>query len=758
YAEGAGKVQALTNIVHNNNLELDQRRRALDELKKIVPGYHADLTEEGRLIKDNTEALSNYLKNLEKVTRQKILQEEYEKTVAEVMEAEKDVEDAKNNTQSALQAANGNTATYKTVTRYNARTGESFEARGRNTPYGDALEAENKAQDELDKKKALQLEIEKRINNEFGIRAGKVSDENAEIRKVNESYDQLFNEIREQYRDNPTAGNERIEQLKEQQRAEIAEIRKNAKEKRTVETDETSTTNAVLTQAQFDYLQERQDKLTKKEKEMVGKGYAALSEEESKVLAKRYAKLMKADGNAANKRYQEQVRQLKEQLKTQEKEYELSFAKNEISEFEYDAKIYAARMENFRLRLEAARQFGQDETAIMNEFLDMQIKAVEKQQKEEEKILDAFAKVKRDKVKKEEEKEKQRILNSAKSLAKEQEILEQNLADAKELMNESHWKEEYDFQKWKLDQLHDLGWLSERDYQEALLNLRLSYAQKAAELVGEVASQASNFVSSLKDAELAKAEANYQAELTAAGSNAEQREAIEQAYQKKQLEIQKKYADVEMVITIAKTVANGAAAAIRAYFDGGPYAGPILAALIAATTAAEVATIVQQRNAIKSSSVNSTGSSNYSDNNVASTDNGNIGSRVITGYAKGGFTEGRTTLTTVGEKGTEWIAPNWMVRSNPILFANLEHYRNIGSHGRSGSVTSGFAEGGFAPSSPSDGMAVDGALLAILKDLKQSNEQLTRQLAQGIHADVALSEINRKQEILNKFRQKTSAL
>jgi hypothetical protein len=38
-----------------------------------------------------------------------------------------------------------------------------------------------------------------------------------------------------------------------------------------------------------------------------------------------------------------------------------------------------------------------------------------------------------------------------------------------------------------------------------------------------------------------------------------------------------------------------------------------------------------------------------------------------------------------------------MVRKNPVMFANLERYRKSGSHGRSGSMSRGFADGGFTP-------------------------------------------------------------
>lgn len=447
----------------------------------------------------------------------------------------------------------------------------------------------------------------------------------------------------------------------------------------------------------------------------------------------------------AKKAFDKRIKELQKQFKTEERELRISLLKREISEAEYDARVYSAHMENLRLRLEAARQYGQDDTDIQNEFMDMQIKAMEKHQKEEEKILDAFEKVKQAKRKKELEEEKKQLEANAKLLAKEQEILDQNLADAKALINESHWKEEYDFEKWKLDQLHDLGLLSERDYQEALLNLRLTYAQMGAEKVGEIASEASNFVSALKEAESAKLEAEYQAQLTAAGDNAEKREEIETEYEQKKLDLQKKYADAEMVINIAKTIASGASAAIKAYQEGGPYAGPALAALIAATTAAEVATIVAQRNAIKNSSAYKNGGTGSSPMVRTLND----------GYADGGYTENHTTLTTVGEKGMEWVAPHWMLQRNPVVFANLERYRKAGSHGSSGSIARGFAEGGFTGGGniASNPINVPGLSEETAKALTSAIRDLCEN---GVTAKVVYSDFKRFEERDKAFRKEIS--
>ena len=68
----------------------------------------------------------------------------------------------------------------------------------------------------------------------------------------------------------------------------------------------------------------------------------------------------------------------------------------------------------------------------------------------------------------------------------------------------------------------------------------------------------------------------------------------------------------------------------------------------------------------------------------------------MTGYSEGGDTPwAASDDTPVGiVHANEWVAPAWMKRREPVLFANLERYRKAGSHGRSGSASRGFADGG----------------------------------------------------------------
>ena len=66
YGEQESKIRLLTNVIHNQNFSYNERRRCIDELKQIVPGYNGMLNEEGKLMNDNTGAIKDYLVQLEK--------------------------------------------------------------------------------------------------------------------------------------------------------------------------------------------------------------------------------------------------------------------------------------------------------------------------------------------------------------------------------------------------------------------------------------------------------------------------------------------------------------------------------------------------------------------------------------------------------------------------------------------------------------------------------------------------------------------
>ncbi len=79
FMEEEVRVKQLSKQVHDNKLALDLRRQALEQLKGIIPGYNALLDEEGRLTRDNTAAIDEYLKR----RKQELLLKAYEEELVE---------------------------------------------------------------------------------------------------------------------------------------------------------------------------------------------------------------------------------------------------------------------------------------------------------------------------------------------------------------------------------------------------------------------------------------------------------------------------------------------------------------------------------------------------------------------------------------------------------------------------------------------------------------------------------------------------
>ncbi len=87
-AEQKGRVELLSAIIRDNNRTLGERRKALAELRNIVPGYLGELTKEGKLINDNKSAIDNYIKSLRNMALQKAIQDKYTQAVKEEMDAQ----------------------------------------------------------------------------------------------------------------------------------------------------------------------------------------------------------------------------------------------------------------------------------------------------------------------------------------------------------------------------------------------------------------------------------------------------------------------------------------------------------------------------------------------------------------------------------------------------------------------------------------------------------------------------------------------
>lgn len=288
-----------------------------------------------------------------------------------------------------------------------------------------------------------------------------------------------------------------------------------------------------------------------------------------------------------------------------------------------------------------------------------------------------------------------------------------------------------------------MGW---EEYERRVKQLRIDAATQTAQAISSTLNNISNLISSMRDMEMAQAEAQYQADLTAAGDNAEERERVENEYQQKQLDIKKKYADVDMAINISKAIAEGALAVARAFADMPYPAAIVVSALIAATTAAQVATIVAQRNAIKNSSVNTSGST--------STGNQNYGDRVITGYKQGGYTDPNADEDEIVgvTHGQEYVIPKWLVKRERVMVRNLEEYRKTG-HRPKALSGNGFADGGYTSPPTTAGSGLDQKMMDSLNKLEKA---INKMVDEGVPSFMSYKQFNDFINQHNRFKKITS--
>ena len=94
YEIQAAKIAYLVAVIEDENISNEGRIAAIKELKRILPGYNAELTEEGRLIKHNKDRLVEYLAVLKDKIRAQVFEKEYIALVKKQVQAERDLDTA----------------------------------------------------------------------------------------------------------------------------------------------------------------------------------------------------------------------------------------------------------------------------------------------------------------------------------------------------------------------------------------------------------------------------------------------------------------------------------------------------------------------------------------------------------------------------------------------------------------------------------------------------------------------------------------
>lgn len=181
---------------------------------------------------------------------------------------------------------------------------------------------------------------------------------------------------------------------------------------------------------------------------------------------------------------------------------------------------------------------------------------------------------------------------------------------------------EYDRQLLQLKQALDNQYITQQEYEEKVQQLKRDSFMKQAQYYTNLFS---NAVTSLQNAEMANVDAKYDAEIKAAEGNTALQEKLEKKKANEKLKIQKKYADVNFAMQVAQIVSNTAVSIMKALADLGPIAGPVAAALMGVTGAAQLVVANAERQKVKRMTLNGSASGSSS-----------VGSRVASGRESGG--------------------------------------------------------------------------------------------------------------------------
>lgn len=82
------RIETLTNIIHDNSRSIAERKNAINDLRKIVPAYHGEINKEGKLIRDNTGAIMDYIDQLDKMALAQALYNKMVKAMEEEVTAD----------------------------------------------------------------------------------------------------------------------------------------------------------------------------------------------------------------------------------------------------------------------------------------------------------------------------------------------------------------------------------------------------------------------------------------------------------------------------------------------------------------------------------------------------------------------------------------------------------------------------------------------------------------------------------------------
>jgi len=580
--EQTAKVKQLNETMRNEKISMDRRKEALNELKKIIPGYNGLLSEEGRLTRDNKSSIDDYLVSLEKEIKLKA----YKDKLVDLYKQKSDLEDKRDEQDK----------TYHDAKTDNILHPQNSFIRGVSKFFGtdtetNAKKALNNTEQQIDRVNGKIDELNSKIAN-IGIvtpkkgtgnggggggRTGNHTGAGGHTGTTNTTSkpnpdDIASNRFSENRQADIDAANQDYQQDVNNWNMALAQ-KKVSQEKydlamQALKTQHTANILAIETsyseQSQNIGIADGAKKKSLQDKQQANLRAAEQAHFDQQVTVEQA--------------YQDALAKVMEQGETQQ---ELTLEQQRDQKLEVLRGYYQAA-------LNMAKQNGEDTTQLEKAYKDVQAQIKKEYTTKQNELLDE-----------QDEKKKQ----ARQALGFDQ-------------------QSEYDRQLLQLKQALDNQYITQQEYEEKVQQLKRDSFMKQAQYYTNLFS---NAVTSLQNAEMANVDAKYDAEIKAAEGNTALQEKLEKKKANEKLKIQKKYADVNFAMQVAQIISNTAVSIMRAYSEMGPIAGSIAAALMGVTGAAQLVVANAERQKVKRMTLNGSASGSSS-----------VGSRVASGRESGG--------------------------------------------------------------------------------------------------------------------------
>lgn len=302
---------------------------------------------------------------------------------------------------------------------------------------------------------------------------------------------------------------------------------------------------------------------------------------------------------------------------------------------EADHVLQLSSLEAFyKARLAQARQYGEDEKALTEAYERARAEIIRKyeQQAEEERfqtrvraglvsqkeIFERELAQLKEKLAREgatEEEQQRAVANMTRQFEEDKLRLRQQYGIATQ-------QEQFDAELAQLKQHLDAKMITEEEYEQAVAQMKMDKWKQSFDYYSNLFGTA---IKQLQDAEMANVDAKYDAEIEAAQGNADQVEKLERQKANEKLNIQKKYADVNFAIQASQIIVNTAVSVMKAFSELGPIGGAIAGALMSVAGTAQLAVANAERQKVKKMTLQG-----------ASSGSSATGARVATGLESGG--------------------------------------------------------------------------------------------------------------------------